>query len=76
MFGRDSVEPGLSKSLTERNSELRDLFEVKWVKMKKKIKKDEEDFNDPKETVEDIEIGEGYTLVDRPVVNKTKQCKI
>ena len=39
VFGRDSVEGGLSDALIEKNAELGDLFDVKWVKMKKKIAK-------------------------------------
>lgn len=45
VFGRGSVESGLSETLTGKNSELKDLFEVKWMRFKRKIRKHKEDDN-------------------------------
>ena len=43
VFGRDSVDVGLNSFLVEKNKELKDLFAVKWVKMKRKVKSNKND---------------------------------
>ena len=64
------MESGLSDALIEKNSELKDLFEVKWVNMKRKLKKSKEeiadDIDEEPNSTEQVE--EGFEMVERPVV--------
>ena len=72
VFGRDSVDVGLSSFLVEKNKELKDLFAVKWVKMKRKVKlnkmdeENEENIDDDPNEGNDVE--PGFEVVERPVV--------
>ena len=72
VFGRDSVDVGLSSSLVEKNKELKDLFAVKWVKMKRKVKSNKNDEENEETLIEDPseshDVEPGFELVERPVV--------
>ena len=57
-FGRGSVEPGLEQFLTERNSSLKDIFDVKMIQARSKAKGDDKEGADE----------EGYIFLERPVV--------
>ena len=55
------MEPGFATSLTDRNSELRDIFEIKIIQAKEKKKKGETD-----DKTDDTD--NSFKYVDRPVV--------
>ena len=74
------MDVGLSSSLVEKNRELKDLFAVKWVKMKRKVKlnkmdeENEENIDDDPNESNDVE--PGFEVVERPVVYCTNPDEV
>ena len=64
--GRQSIEPYLDKSLTERNHLLDDMFMAKTLAMAEKPKKKKKGDDDDEDDMEDLEVDEeGYRYVER-----------